>query len=70
MLGLPPCARKGCPLPGIFKVEIVDATGPLTAFVCPLCLVQIPGLLHEMSDIREEQKLLVQEKSEASDEEP
>lgn len=66
MFGLPPCARKGCPLPGIFKVEYVDITGDITAFVCPLCLAQIPKLLQEMAEVREERKLLMQDIEEES----
>jgi hypothetical protein len=61
MFGLPPCARHGCPLPGIFKVEVVDSTGQVTAYVCPLCLTQVPVLLQEMTEVREERKLLVHE---------
>jgi len=45
-------------MPGIFRVEYVDLSGEITAFVCPLCLAKIPKLLQEMAEVREERKLL------------
>ena len=42
-------------------VEVVDSTGQVTAYVCPLCLTQVPVLLQEMTEVREERKLLVHE---------
>lgn len=62
MFGLPPCSSQKCPWPGIFKIEFVDTSGEVTAYLCPFCFMKLPKLLSEMSEVREERKLLMHDK--------
>lgn len=50
----PPCAKTGCPWPGILKIKMTDEHGPLAAYLCPLCVGQAPALLEEMAAVRRE----------------
>lgn len=62
MFGFPPCSVQECHWPGIFKIEFVDTTGEVMAYLCPLCFMKLPKLLEEMSEVREERKLLTHDK--------
>lgn len=60
----PPCSKQDCEGPGIFRFDLVNDHGPLTAYLCPVCILQAPALLKEIAAIRDEQRLLLEEETE------
>lgn len=58
----PSCAKKGCPWPATFKVQMENDAGPFSAFLCLFCIIEVKQCLAELSSVGEEQlKLLEQE---------
>jgi hypothetical protein len=53
---IPACARKGCGLPGIVRVEWKDDKGATWAYVCPLCMFEGFGDLLKATKIAREDR--------------
>lgn len=58
----PACAKKDCPWPATFKVQMENDAGPFSAYLCLFCIIEIKQCLKELSDVGEsELKLLEQQ---------
>jgi hypothetical protein len=64
----PSCGKKGCPWPALFKVQMENAAGPLTAFLCLFCVIEIKQCLAELSEAgNQDLRLLEQEQIRVED---
>lgn len=61
LLGLlPDCARKvskPCDLPGLFRVKLVENGRVILAYLCPICVAELPDLMKEVAAVREEDRV-------------
>lgn len=58
----PSCGKQGCPWPATFKVQMENEAGPISAFLCLFCIIEIKQCLAELSEAgNQELRLLEQE---------
>ena len=68
MIEWPSCAKKGCPWPATFKVQMENDAGPFSAHLCLFCIIEVKRCLAELSAVGEEQlRLLEQEELKLED---
>jgi hypothetical protein len=68
MIDWPSCAKKGCPWPAAFKVQMENDAGPFSAYLCLMCIIEVKQCLAELSAVGEEQlRLLEQEQIKLED---
>lgn len=54
----PDCARRGCLLPGIFKINLISDGRAIQAFLCPICVTDLPTFMKEVAAVREQDRLM------------
>ena len=53
-----PCAKNGCPMPGIVKFEFTEDGQTYTALLCPLCALKPKDLFAGVREVQKQDRLL------------